>query len=364
MWKVLERWVDRYFADEEAVLLSLFLVVAVVVMVTMGQILAPLLAAVIIAFLLQGAVNRLDRLRVPHLASVSMIFICFMSLLLAAIFVLVPLVIRQSTNLLAEVPRMIKQLQQAVQLLPDKYPHLISEQDLQQLMTYSSKEVAKFGEAVLSFSFSNFPNLIALLVYVVLVPILVFFLMKDRELLLDSFGRLLPNKRPVMMQIWLEMNDQMANYVRGKVVEIMIVGSSAYISFVLLGVNYAALLGLLVGLSVVIPYIGAVVVTIPVMMVGYFQWGWSGDFFWLCGIYGVIQFLDGNVLVPLLFSEAVNLHPIAIIMAVLVFGGLWGFWGVFFAIPLATLIKAMYNAWPRRASTVIHSEELTRTSQT
>jgi putative permease len=57
--------------------------------------------------------------------------------------------------------------------------------------------------------------------------------------------------------------------------------------------------------------------------------------------------LDGNVLVPLMFSEAVNLHPVAIIVAILVFGGLWGFWGVFFAIPLATLVQAVLNAWPR-----------------
>ena len=64
-------------------------------------------------------------------------------------------------------------------------------------------------------------------------------------------------------------------------------------------------------------------------------------------VYGVIQFIDGNVIVPLLFSEVVDLHPITIIVAVLAFGGLWGVWGVFFAIPLATLIKAIYKAWPR-----------------
>jgi putative permease len=68
-------------------------------------------------------------------------------------------------------------------------------------------------------------------------------------------------------------------------------------------------------------------------------------------VYGFIQFLDGNLLVPLLFSEVVNLHPVAIIVAVLFFGGIWGFWGVFFAIPLATLVKAVYNAWPRSALT-------------
>ena len=77
-----------------------------------------------------------------------------------------------------------------------------------------------------------------------------------------------------------------------------------------------------------------------------FQWGWGTDFFYLLGVYAIIQALDGNVLVPLLFSEAVNLHPVAIILAVLAFGGVWGFWGVFFAIPLATLVKAVLYAWP------------------
>jgi putative permease len=65
--------------------------------------------------------------------------------------------------------------------------------------------------------------------------------------------------------------------------------------------------------------------------------------------YAIIQALDGNLLVPLMFSEVVNLHPVAIILAILVFGGLWGFWGIFFAIPLATLVKAVINAWPRKA---------------
>jgi putative permease len=157
---------------------------------------------------------------------------------------------------------------------------------------------------------------------------------------------MLPEKRSVMTAIWSEMNIQFANYIRGKAIEILIVGSLSYIIFLILGLNYAALLALLVGLSVLIPYIGATVVTFPVLLVGYMQWGFSSEFLWLFVSYGVIQFLDGNVLVPLLFSEVVNLHPVAIIVAVLLFGGLWGFWGVFFAIPLATLVKAIFNAWP------------------
>jgi perM family permease len=103
----------------------------------------------------------------------------------------------------------------------------------------------------------------------------------------------------------------------------------------------------MVGLSVLIPYIGATIVTIPVLVVAYMQYGLTGDFYWVIGLYFVVQILDGNVIVPLIFSEAVNIHPVAIIIAVLVFGGLWGFWGIFFAIPLATVVKAVMEAWRR-----------------
>ena len=108
------------------------------------------------------------------------------------------------------------------------------------------------------------------------------------------------------------------------------------------------------GLSVVLPYIGAVVVTLPVLLIGFFQWGFGTELAILTVVYLVIQALDGNVLVPVLFSEAVKLHPVAIILSILVFGGLWGVWGVFFAIPLATLVKAIIYAWPTR----IHATEV------
>ncbi|MDX1804613.1 MAG: AI-2E family transporter, partial [Alcanivorax sp.] len=168
--------------------------------------------------------------------------------------------------------------------------------------------------------------------------------------ILDWFVGLLPQQRRILSHVWQEMDGQIANYVRGKAIEILLVGVASFITFLLLGLNYSVLLAVLVGLSVVVPYIGATVVTLPVAAVAYVQFGWSGDFALVMLLYGVIQYIDGNILVPLLFSEAVNLHPVAIITAILLFGGLWGLWGVFFAIPLATLIKAVINAWPREGS--------------
>jgi len=154
------------------------------------------------------------------------------------------------------------------------------------------------------------------------------------------------------------MNDQLGNYVRGKFIEILIVGVATYVSFTVLGLNYAALFGVLVGLSVLILFVGAALVTLPVFVVAVIQFGWTWDLGIVMIVYGVIQFLDGNVLVPLLFSEVVDLHPITIIVAVLAFGGVWGVAGVFFAIPLATLIKAIYKAWPHHAGESLKSEQV------
>ena len=248
--------------------------------------------------------------------------------------------------LLAEVPNIISRIQAFLVTLPETYSDYLTVDQFELLSMRISEEIANMAEQILTFSISSFPSLLAVAIYLLLVPVLVFFMLKDREKLFTFVADLLPLKRPVMNIIWSEMNVQFANYVRGKAIEILIVGSLSFAAFLLLGLNYAALLALLVGLSVLIPYIGASVVTLPVLLVGCMQWGYSAEFLWLLFTYGVIQFFDGNVLVPLLFSEVVNLHPIAIIVAVLLFGGIWGFWGVFFAIPLATLVKAVFNAWP------------------
>ncbi|MDO3382692.1 AI-2E family transporter [Gilvimarinus algae] len=346
MLKIFRSWIDRYFSDEEAVLLVVLIAASLVVLLTMGMVLAPMIAGIIIAFLMQGVVVRLREWGAPHWLAVTLTFILLVAMLASILLILLPVIWQQSARFLAEMPRMLGEWQEILLLLPENYPKLVTHAQVEDLMSATTAELGRLGQGLVSFSVSSLPMLVAVLVYFVLVPILVFFFLKDSTLIVNWVAGFLPHKRPVMSKIWHEMNQQIANYVRGKAIEILIVGAASYVVFALLGVNYAVLLAIAVGLSVVIPYIGAAVVTLPVAMIGFFQWGWSSEFFYLMLAYGVIQALDGNVLVPLLFSEAVNLHPVAIIMAVLVFGGLWGFWGVFFAIPLATLVKAILYAWP------------------
>ncbi|MAY42094.1 MULTISPECIES: AI-2E family transporter [unclassified Neptuniibacter] len=357
MRKILSKWVERYFSDEEALLFFVLLAAALLVIITLGQALTPVFSGIILAFLMQGGVNRLKKHKVPHIVSVVLVFLAFIGGVAALLFIVMPLAWRQSVNLFNELPGILSQAQSVLLLLPERYPEFISEQRILELIDLAAAELSQMGQWVVTFSLNSITSIIALLIYLVLVPILVFFFLKDGGSLSKWWISFLPEKRDMLTNIWVEMDGQIANYIRGKVIEIIVVGVVTYITFIFLGINYAALLAILVGLSVLIPYIGAALVTLPVALIGFFQWGWSNEFMYLMVAYGVIQALDGNVLVPLLFSEAVNLHPVAIIVAVLVFGGVWGFWGLFFAIPLATLFKAVINAWPKSKAPTVEVEE-------
>ena len=343
------QWLRRTFSDPQLVVLLSLLLGGFVIVITMGDMLAPVLASIVIAYLLEGLVAPLQRLGVPRMIAVVFVFILFLIVLGLILFGLMPLLSRQVTQLVQQLPNMLAQGQQALMMLPEKYPELITADQVQEVIGTIGSEAGNIGQKVLSWSLSSVVGVITLLVYLVLMPLLVFFFLKDKQLILSWIAGMMPQDRKIALHVWREVDVQISNYVRGKFWEIIIIWSASYVTFTLLGLQYAMLLGVLVGLSVIIPYIGATVVTFPVLAVGWFQWGWTADFGWLALAYFIIQGLDGNVLVPLLFSEVVSLHPIAIIVAILVFGGFWGFWGVFFAIPLATLVNAVIQAWPSRA---------------
>ncbi len=347
MLEILNKWYQRYFFEEESILLLVLLAVALVVVLTVGEIIAPVLAAAVLAFLMEGLSNRLEASGFPQWLALITSFAVFVGLFFGLVLLVFPLIWRQLLSLFQELPSMIDEVNAWLAVLPEQYPQLLNEEQVVRMVGLAQEELAKFGQSVLTFSLASIQLLLVALIYLILVPLLVFFFLKDREVILRWLGGFLPRERPLLQRIWQEMNEQMANYVRGKVIEILIVGAVSYLAFRWMGLNYAALLGMTVGLSVIVPYIGAFVVTIPVLLIGAFQWGIGEQFYWLLAIYILIQALDGNVLVPLLFSEAVNLHPVAIILAVIFFGGVWGLWGVFFAIPLATLVKAVINAWPK-----------------
>ena len=354
---ILSEWYHRYVSDPQAVILAVLLAAGLLVILTLGQMLAPVLAGVVIAYLLDGVVEKCHHLGMPRMLAVVLVFLLFMSFLVFTLLWLAPRLFYQVTELVKQLPDIIAMAQDLLLKLPEKYPNLFTAEQVSDLGASIRADITAKSQHVLSLSLPAVFSLISLMVYVILVPVLAFFFLKDKYHILGWVSQRLPSQRRLVDQVSRDVNLQVSNYVRGKVWEIFIVGAVAFTTFKLMGLQYALLLATMVGLSVVIPYIGAAVATLPIALIAWFQWGWSAEFGWILFAYGVLQALDGYLLVPLLFSEVVNLHPVAIIVAILVFGGLWGFWGVFFAIPLATLVSAVLNAWPRKEKPVVTAEE-------
>jgi len=303
-------------------------------------------AAIVVAYLLEGPVGKLERLMPRGLASLC-VWLLFVALSITVMVMLMPLLTRQVTQLVTEIPTVIRALQDWMLTLPEQYPNVFSGAQMRELSGSLNISVSQISNAVLSRGYMVGTGITLVVVYGILVPLMVFFMLKDKDAILSWARGFFPADITLLRHVWTDVDQQIANYVRGKVLEIGIVWLVTYAIFAFLGLNYAALLGAITGLSVLVPWVGATVVTFPVAAVAYAQFGIGPEFAWVLIAYGVIQALDGNVLVPLIFSETNDLHPVAIIVAVLFFGTIYGFWGVFFAIPLATVVAAVIKAWPR-----------------
>ena len=355
----IREWYHRNFSDPQAVILALLLISAFLVIWLLGNVLAPVLVALVFAYMLDGVVTAMQRYHIPRPLAATIVMLVFVFFCLLLLFGVMPLLSQQVTSLIREPPNTIASGQQLLQRLPELYPAIFTVEQINELIGNVRSQVGRFGQNFLSFSIASALNFFVISIYVVLVPLIVFFTLKDKPLLQEWARGFMPHRSQLAEKVWNEADTKIANYIRGKFLEILIVWLVSYVTFALMGLNYAVLLSFLVGVSVIIPFVGAVVVTLPIALIAYFQWGFTAKLGYLLVAYQIIQILDGNVLVPLLFSEVVDLHPLAIIISVLFFGGLWGIWGVFFAIPLAALVQAVLDAWPReRGGTLDETEPL------
>ena len=343
----ISNWFVKRFSDPEALALFFTLLFGFLLVEFFAQYLLPVVISVVVAYLFASPVRYLKRWHFPHCLAVTVVYFFFLGLFLLALFGLLPLMWKQLVGMIHEFPKAVAKGQAWMTDLACHYPRFFPANPLDNAAAYLQDQSARIGRFILSFSLSSIPSVIEIVLYFVLVPLLVFFFLKDGNAISHWLSRFLPERRGLIRIVCHEMNQKIGAYVRGRVIEVLFVSMVAIVAFAVLGLQYAFLLGVLLGLSVIVPYIGAVIVTIPIAIVGLMEWGLSPHFAYLMVVYAVIVTLDGNLLVPLLFSGAMDLHPIVIILSVLVFGGIWGFWGVFFAIPLATLIKSVLNTWPQ-----------------
>ena len=336
----------RIFSNEETIVFSLIILLTLIIFSLFIGVLTPFIISVIVAYLLVGLQKKIETYNVSENLATILAFSIFIIIGAAMFIWLIPLLYVQLQSFVLDIPRLFNEFLNFVSTIPAAFPDLLDSDQISLFFQAVSSELSSITQNIVKSSISGIQSTITVLLYIILFPILVYFFLFDRKNIIEGCLKIIPGDRAMLSQVWSEMDVQLSNYVRGKVLEIFIVGIAAAVLFASFGLNYGALLAVLVGLSVLIPYVGAFSITIPIVIIGILQFGLGSQFYLLIGLYLLLQFLDGNLLVPIIFSEAVKLHPIVIILAVFLFGSMFGFWGVFFSIPLATFIKAVWNAWP------------------
>ena len=347
MLNYLKQWYEDNFTDPNQVSLALIVIFSVLITYILVQTISPILVAVVLAYMLEGLVQNL--MRTAHIVrniSVILVFFIFLILSVITLFMLIPLLLDQLTLFVKSLPEIFDKSKNLILGMYDQNEY-IPKDYIDSIFLGLQGETSKLGNSIFAFSLASAGGLFAIIVYTILVPIMIFFMLFDKDAINGWISKFFPKKLELTQKAYSELNLKIGNYIRCKFIEIIIVWVASFILFVSLGLNYSLLLSFLCGVSVIIPYVGMIAVTIPIVLVAYFQWGIASEFWYVVIGHLLIQAVDGNVVVPILFSDAVNIHPFAILLSILFFGSVWGIWGVFFAIPLAVLINTILNVWPR-----------------
>ena len=294
MQNLFEKFLNRFFSNEESVYFAVLLLLSFIFILFFGSILLPVIISIIIAFLLNGLLKTLVGINFSYKLSLSITLLVFFGFYLS-LFLALPSIGTQINNLLQNLPSM------------NDY---FSEEDLEIIFANLSNQINNLLGSALGQLAGTISLMFNAILYAIMIPLMVFFFLKDKNQLIPLAAVLLPKENGFMKSVFSEMNDQLFNYVTGKFLEMIIVTTVSYGLFAVLDLPYAVLIAILVGLSVIIPIFGAILVTIPVVLIGLYEWGLSANFYWLIGMYLIIQMLDGNVLVPILFSNRNNLHRI------------------------------------------------------
>ncbi|MFZ2312081.1 MAG: AI-2E family transporter, partial [Methylobacter sp.] len=189
---------------------------------SLSDLLMPVFVSIVLAYLLEGLINKAESMRMPRLPAVYLVFSVFMACLVFLLFYLLPLVSQQAVELVQQITEILNRAQTGIMSLPKMYPQFISESKIQQMMFEVQRELLTYGQNVLSHSAASVMGLVSVMIYLFLVPMMVFFLLKDKQMLVSWFLQFMPRDRHLTVLVWEEVDMQIGNYVRGKFAEVLI----------------------------------------------------------------------------------------------------------------------------------------------
>ena len=306
-----------------------------------GDLSTPILASIVLALLFRPMQVYFIKIGIPERLSVFITFLIVVILALVFFLIFIPLFINEATRYWNELPNLVVISEPLLDLLGQYNAPIESIEGAQSFLS----EIAGYASDAVSFTISRLQDTANLLLTIILVPIFLFFWLWDTDTLSSGFSKLVPKKRKFLIRVWNETNTNFQSYFKAKFVEVFVVAVSGSLMFWALGLNSPVLLGVSFGLSQLIPFFGPVFMTFPVLIVSLAQFGLDPYVIVILLFYGLLQNIDGNIFLPFLMSGVVKLPAVVVLLSVFLFGAIFGIWGVFFAVPIASFIKSLMDNW-------------------
>ena len=304
----------------------------------LGNVLLPFLVGGAIAYFLDPVADRLERAglsRVGATATISLIALVLAVLLVLAV---IPTLVQQMTGLINAAPEIAAKLQA---FLVERFPELtdstsVVRQTLAQIAAGIQAKGGQLAETLLTSAMS----LVSALVFIVVVPVVAFYMLLDWDHMVARIDSLLPRDHaPVIRRLGVEINEVLAGFVRGQLSVCLILGIYYSVALMFAGLQFGLVVGAIAGAITFIPYVGAIVGGILAIGLALFQfWGDWLSIGIIAAIFAAGQFIEGNILTPKLVGGSVGLHPIWLLFALSAFGSLFGFVGMLVAVPVAAAI--------------------------
>lgn len=319
----------------------------------LGPILTPFMVGAVIAYFLNPLVCRLERRGVPRSAASAILVVLMMTVILAALVGLVPIVTVEAASLIGSIPEHYAAAQEAITRIFPAVSRYEASNALDGLVNRIGERLAGSDAAMVDGVVSSFGSLVQLLAFWVVMPVVAFYLLLDWRRLVRTVRDLIPRANlPIARRLARDVDLVLAGYVRGTTTVCLILAAYYAACLGLTGLKYGYLIGLIAGLISFIPYVGAFIGGALAIGVALGQfWGDPILIALVIAILLVGQFLESQILVPRLVGASVNLHPVWLIFAILALGYLFGFIGALAAVPLAAalgvLTRALHAAYLR-----------------
>jgi predicted PurR-regulated permease PerM len=316
-------------------------VVFLVLLWFLGGVLLPFLVGGAIAYFLDPVADRLERMGMSRVAATTLISLVALVLVILLVLAVIPTLVNQMTALINAAPDIARQLQT---FLLERFPQLTDETStIRQTLAEIGAAIQAKGGQLVQGVLSGALGVISVVVFIVVVPVVAFYLLLDWDEMIGRIDAMLPRDHaPTVRRLAREIDAVLAGFVRGQVSVCLALGTFYAVALMAAGLQFGLIVGAIAGAITFIPYVGSIIGGTLAVGLALFQfWGDWVQIGIIAAIFALGQFVEGNILTPKLVGKSVGLHPVWLLFALSAFGSVFGFVGMLIAVPVAAAIGVL-----------------------